>query len=590
MILISIAISVTGFFISELAQKLYKHDVEERLKTTAILIESQVSENISIGGNINYNETAKKYAGLLSLTSSSNPANEKIGTRITFIDYKGKVTGESDADYHNMENHLNRKEVIEAVNGKVGRDIRHSKTLNMDFLYIALPLKSQQLVIRVSVPLVQLKSIDKIILYYTIIGIFAGFVLTALLAFKFSSTITKPVNELISTSKEISLGNYSKRVSIQSKDELGQLAHTFNEMALKLEKNVADLTDQNAKFDSIMNSMANGIVAVDKNYKIILINTMACDMFGVKDESDVLGLNIIELIRNSQISIFIKEALEKNTSLVNEISLGHPDDKVLRIYTNPIKPKDAISAHPSDIFGGIVFIQDITNIKKLEQIRTEFVSNVTHELKTPLTSIRGFVETLRNGAISDSNVAEKFLEIIDIEAERLYMLINDILQLSEIETKHSDSNIGTYELYPIVQEVISILQGVADKKGIMLKNDIERNLHITINKDRIKQMLINLIDNGLKYNNENGSVAVKAYKEDGKIIIRVNDTGIGISKEHLPRIFERFYRVDKGRSRNMGGTGLGLSIVKHIVNLYNGDVKVNSQLGTGTEFIIRLPA
>ena len=225
----------------------------------------------------------------------------------------------------------------------------------------------------------------------------------------------------------------------------------------------------------------------------------------------------------------------------------------------------------------------------MEQIRTEFVSNVTHELKTPLTSIRGFIETLRNGAINDPDVAEKFLEIIDIEAERLYMLINDILHLSEIETKQKDNNIETYEFEPIVEEVLSILQGAADKKNVALISEVKNDIKITANRDRIKQMLINLIENGIKYNNEGGNVMISANKAEGKVIFSVKDSGIGIAKEHLPRIFERFYRVDKGRSRNMGGTGLGLSIVKHIVNLYSGDIKVNSEPGEGTEFIIKLP-
>jgi two-component system phosphate regulon sensor histidine kinase PhoR len=302
-------------------------------------------------------------------------------------------------------------------------------------------------------------------------------------------------------------------------------------------------------------------------------------MFGIKDKPDVIGTRIIELIRNNQINHLLGETIEKNAPLTNEIIIGSPEDKVLRIYTSPVKSQDSKGINS----GGIVFIQDITNIKKLEQIRTEFVSNVTHELKTPLTSIRGFIETLRSGALNDKEVADRFLEIIDIEAERLYMLINDILQLSEIETKQKDSNIDSYSLKSIVEETISILQGVADKKSVELKYDIGDSITIVANRDRIKQLLINLIDNSIKYN-------IRALKSEGKIIITVKDTGIGMAKEHLPRIFERFYRVDKGRSRNMGGTGLGLSIVKHIVNLYSGDIKVNSELGVGTEFIVRFPS
>jgi two-component system phosphate regulon sensor histidine kinase PhoR len=228
-------------------------------------------------------------------------------------------------------------------------------------------------------------------------------------------------------------------------------------------------------------------------------------------------------------------------------------------------------------------------MKKLEQIRTEFVSNVTHELKTPLTSIRGFVETLRNGAIYDTSVAPRFLDIIDIEAERLTMLIIDILQLSEIENAKSDTNIEEHDLTGIIIEVLSILAPEADKKGVTLRSNAANKIIVRVNRNRIKQLLINLIENAIKYNKENGSVLVKAVKSEGSLALSVEDTGIGIEEEHLSRIFERFYRVDKGRSRSMGGTGLGLSIVKHIVNLYDGNISVESEPGKGTKFTIQLP-
>lgn len=585
MLLVVIGISVTGFFTSELAQRFYRQEVEQKLINTARLIQYQINDESIKGAKTNLNDEANKYAQILDQSVQPQDSHENMLTRITFVDFSGKVLGESSTNFLGMENHLERKEIQEAIKGKIGRDIRKSKTLNMDFLYIALPVDSIKAVVRVSVPLVQISKIDRIIWTYTIIGILAGLILTVLLALRFSASIIRPINELISVSREIALGNFSKRVNIKSRDELGQLADTFNDMALRLEVTLSELMDKNIKVDSIINSMTSGIVAVDSCYRIILINSIACEMFGINHGPGVIGINILELIRNHQINAFMKETIENNITLVREITVGTPDNKILRIHTNPIMSKDGTSLNS----GGIASILDVTNIRKLEQIRTEFVSNVTHELKTPLTSIRGFIETLRSGAINDKNVADKFLEIIDIEAERLYMLINDILQLSEIESKQKDSNIGTYNLKSIIEETISILQGVAEKKNISLQHDVSDNIKIVANRDRIKQMLINLIDNGIKYNAENGSVGIKAYKAEGKIVIKVKDTGIGIAPEHLPRIFERFYRVDKGRSRSMGGTGLGLSIVKHIVNLYNGDLKVNSEPGKGTEFVIQLP-
>lgn len=586
MVLIIIGVSITGFFTSKLAQKFYRYEVEERLVNLASLIQYQIQQNISKGDRIDFDRAAKDYAQILNRYANSNSDLQDLNARVTFIDFDGRVIGESQASYLEMENHLNRKEIKEAIQGKVGSDSRFSNTLKVEFLYVAVPLNTSRAVVRVSYPLVQIKKINELIWYYAIAGILAGLLFTMLLALKFSESLTQPINELIAISREISLGNYSKRVNIKSKDELGQLADTFNEMAEKLEKTVADLKDKSLKADSVMDSMTNGIVAVDTDFRIILINSIACEMFGIKNDSEVIGTNILESIRNRQINNYLRETIEKNVSTVNEITLASPDGKVLRVYTNPIKPRE--SSGPNS--GGIISLHDITNIKKLEHIRTEFVSNVTHELKTPLTSIRGFIETLRNGAINDREVAEKFLEIIDIEAERLYILINDILQLSEIESKQKDTNIYTYNLRSIIEEVMSILEGMATKKGVELSFDTDKRIKINANKDRIKQMLINLIDNAIKYNVKGGKVLVKAFKSEGRIIITVKDTGIGIPPEHIPRIFERFYRVDKGRSRSMGGTGLGLSIVKHIVNLYNGDIKVISEPGAGTEFIVQLPA
>jgi two-component system phosphate regulon sensor histidine kinase PhoR len=585
LILVIIGMSITGFFTSKLAQHFYMYEVEDRLVSAASLIQYQLAEDISKGANVDYNTVAANYAAILNNFVQSSSIDKDLDARVTFIDFHGRVLGDSLVNYHEMENHIDREEIQEAIQGKTGKDVRFSRTLKVEFLYIAVPLNPSNIILRISVPLIRINRINEIIWYYTLVGILAGLLLTMLPALKFSESLTRPINELISTSREISLGNYSKRVNIKSNDELGQLSGTFNKMASELEKTVADLKDKNIKVDSIISSMTNGIVAVDTNFKVILINPIACEMFNVKDSNSVIGANILELIRNSQINSYLRETVEKNVSSVNEIIFSPPREKVLRVYTNPIK---AIGSEGSNS-GGIISIHDITNIKKLEQIRTEFVSNVTHELKTPLTSIRGFIETLRGGAIDNKGVADKFLEIIDIEAERLYTLINDILQLSEIESKQKDTNIGIHDLKEIIGEVLSILKGIAENKNIALKLEADTGITIAANRNRIKQMLINLIENAIKYNITGGNVLAKAYKTEGKIVISIKDTGIGIPAQHIPRIFERFYRVDKGRSRNMGGTGLGLSIVKHIVNLYNGDIKVTSEPGKGTEFIVQLP-
>ncbi len=574
-ILIMAVLILTAVFTSEVAKRYYKYEVENKLESVGLSIEYFL---LNSNKEVDYNTIAKDYAGRLNL----NNLHSEDKFRITFIDYNGKVLGDSEANYLTMENHIGRKEIREALKGVNGKDIRRSKTIKTDFLYVALPLQKLNVIVRVSVPLVELNNINKMIRFYSILIILAGLLLTVFLSLRVTKSIIRPLKDLIFASKEISNGNYSKRISDKSNDELGQLAANYNDMASKLEKTIFDLNNKKAEVESIVNSISNGIVAVDNENKVILINPAACSIFSIESCSLVVGGNITEHIRNNQLNMLLQDTLDQDKPFEGEIIL---DDRVMRINTSPIRTQNS----GLDYAGGIISIQDITNVRKLEQLRTEFVSNVTHELKTPITSIRGFVETLKNGSISNEKVALRFLDIIDIEAERLHALINDILQLSEIETKLTDTNLEKLSLKSLVDEVFEVLQNIAGEKNIILSNTVDEKVLIKANKNRMKQLILNLVDNGIKYNVPNGSVEVNSYRDEGRVIISVGDTGIGIPSEHVARIFERFYRVDKGRSRDMGGTGLGLSIVKHIVNLYNGDIRVNTEVNKGTEFIIQIP-
>lgn len=586
--LVIIGITIAGIFTSAMARYFYKQEVQNNIESIAVLLKNDVLEEISVKSELDFNKFVKDYASLLN-SRSNKDKNFPLATRITIIDFEGKVLGDSDSNIDTMENHLNRKEIHEAIQGQSGTDQRFSATMQMPYLYVALPINEHRIIVRISVPLYQLNAINKAFIYYTLLGILAGLLLTLLISFKLSSFITKPIQHLINTSKEIAGGNYKKRIDVNYKDEIGQLAITFNEMADKLDETLSGIMDKNVKIDTVINSMMNGIIAIDNNSKIIIINTTACDIFGVQYGPGIIGKNLIDITRNSKVNSLLRQTIRNDISLIDEIVIFSPSlgiDKIYRIYTNTIKSSDT----RQQTAGAVITLNDITSVRKLEQIRTEFVSNVTHELKTPLTSIRGFVETLKNGAIEDTTVAVKFLDIIDIEAERLYMLINDTLQLSEIEAMRKDDSVMKIDLIQIIDEVVLILKSSADKKNIALEvlaNSAE--VPVIANRNRIKQMLINLIDNAIKYNVENGKIYIKSEKANGNTVISVKDTGIGIPEKHHSRIFERFYRVDKGRSRNMGGTGLGLSIVKHIVNLYSGDINIISEPGKGTEFIVKLP-
>jgi two-component system phosphate regulon sensor histidine kinase PhoR len=329
--------------------------------------------------------------------------------------------------------------------------------------------------------------------------------------------------------------------------------------------------------------MSSGLAAINMDYKIVLNNTNFSKLLGLKDE-DLEDRLFYEVIRELSLFEIIEQAVKEQTYLTDETVIRNDgEDRMIQISASPIFDKD----RKNKALGTLLIITDITQIRKLENIRRDFVSNVTHELKTPLTSIRGFVDTLKNGAIDDKAVALRFLDIIDIETDRLSNLIQDILSLSEIESVVGDKNVGNYDLSEIVQEVLDIVPKDKDEVEIIL--EMAPNLpDFSCNRDRIKQLFINLVDNSLKYTDK-GYVKITCFEAHNFLNIIIEDTGIGIKHQYLSRIFERFYRVDKGRSRKMGGTGLGLSIVKHIVELYYGEITIDSEEGVGTKVQIKLP-
>lgn len=338
-----------------------------------------------------------------------------------------------------------------------------------------------------------------------------------------------------------------------------------------------------------MSSVVNGIIAIDSAERVLFINTVAEKLLNIAD-GDMAGKHLLQVIRNNSIDNYLKTILKDRKFFDTEITMDDPDEKVLKLYSNPIKKTDE-----NDIEGIIITIQDITELRKLERVRTEFIANVSHELKTPLTSIKGFAETLRTEGIDDKKDAIRFLNIIEHEADRLYRLINDILSLSDLERRKAKIIKKEIKVDNIINEVLSMLKSQSDNKNIGLSADVQEDIkNLTGDTDKFKQMLINLVDNAIKYTPEGGKVRVEAYNQGDKasvdkIVIKVRDNGIGIPKLQIPRLFERFYRVDKARSRNVGGTGLGLAIVKHIVILFNGEIEVESEVGKGTEFKIILP-
>lgn len=423
--------------------------------------------------------------------------------------------------------------------------------------------------------------LDYVPLSRFIFTILLGTFITFFLSYRFLRRIIEPIEEITEITKDIANGIYIHELESNSIDEIKELSFAINSMSYKLKDTIEELNDRNAKLEAILKSIVNGVIAFDNNEKILLINDAARKILNIK-EKNLIGRHILEVVRNSKLHDLFED-VKKNRNFPSRNLELNVLNKHLKVYTSPI-------LHPisHQNLGFVLIIDDITEMRKLEKIRSEFVANVSHELRTPLTSIRGFIETLRNGAIDNPQARDKFLDIIDFESERLTRLINDILALSEIENVKEGYLKEKIELDNEIEDILYIMEKVAKNKNITLKKDLNcPGFVINTSKDRFHQMMINLIDNGIKYTQEGGFVKVSTQEDDDTIIIQVEDNGIGISKENIPRLFERFYRVDKSRSRKLGGTGLGLAIVKHIVESMKGKIFVESEVGRGTKFIIK---
>ncbi len=504
------------------------------------------------------------------------------GIRATIISKNGDVVFETEERIDLMQNHLKRNEVIIAKKGYVGTDIRFSNTIRKNFLYAAsLIPNTDDYVLRLSVPLEVLGQNSKDLITNFIIIISIGILLAIFLILNFVNYFTKPLIELSNATIQITNDVIPKKLYYSSNDEIGVLYKNFNIMTKKLNDSINELGNTNLFLNSILSNIVSGVVALNYKKEIIFINKRGKDILNIH-ENDVKNKAIINIIRHYEINKFIKDYFNNKT---NESLITNFDNKTLKLFIN-VLPYDENNANELN-YGALLLVEDISEAVKLEEMRKSFVANVTHELKTPLTSIKGYVETIKNNEITDQSKINRFMNIIDIEADRLKTLIDDILLLSEIESM--EANLSKINLKEVVAELKDVMHNISNSNNVTV-NYICDDIEAFLDRNRFKQLLINLIDNAIKYNVQDGSVDVMISMQNKFIEIRVEDTGIGIAEQDLQRIFERFYRVDKSRSRQMGGTGLGLAIVKHIVIGFKGTIDIDSNIGKGTKITICIPS
>ena len=510
-------------------------------------------------------------------------------SRLTVVLPGGKVIGDSNENPAVMENHGNRPEIVAALKGGTGQSIRYSDTLRRHLMYVAVPIRradgSVTGVVRVSLPLAVMDDTLATFYRHVALGGLGVAALFALLAFFLSRRITKPLAYLRQVSEQYAQGDLTARVPVPDTEELGTLARTMNQMATQLDERIRSMARQHNEQAAVLANMTEGVLAVDREQRILHINPAACRLFGLKPEEG-RGRHILEVVRHIALQEFVGLTLDSDGVVEKDLVFHDLEERHLQLHGAALKDETGTT------IGGLVVMNDVTRLKRLEAMRRDFVANVSHELKTPLTTLKGCVETLADGGVATPGDTQRFVGMMGRQVGRLEAMVEDLLALSRLEY---EAERGGIELMPgSVNEAVSrAVQSFSDraaKKGIELVFEASKALRAPMDAALMEQAVGNLIDNAIKYSDEESRVSVSVGQEGGQVEIRVADEGIGIEKAHLDRIFERFYRVDPARSRAQGGTGLGLAIVKHIVLAHHGTISAESTPGQGSAFTIRIPA
>jgi two-component system phosphate regulon sensor histidine kinase PhoR len=508
------------------------------------------------------------------------------GARVTLILPSGKVWADSREEAADMDNHADRPEVMDALAGKIGMSQRFSFTLKEDFLYAAVPVYDKEgkvvLVLRTGYPLNGVNAearnaniaVMLSVLFLSLIILVTGYFVL--------KTVLLPINELRIAAENFSKGNFAAKVYPPKDHELKSIAESLNWMAKQLDEKLDIIGEQNNLQQVVLKSMKEGVLAVDYEERILLLNETASEILNISDQNS-LGKTLQEVVRISEIQKFFKKLITEGNPQETEIILQHDKDKFLLLSGTMLFDMD------NKALGALVVFNDISNLKHLDTLKKDLVANVSHELRTPVTTIKGFIETLKEGAIDDPKNATRFLNIISKHIDRLNLLIDDLLTLAKLEQKPEEIKMSAEKIQPLLKSVIEDFEFKAKEKKITIEINCDDDLTARINKHLMEQAISNLLDNAVKYSDKKTQIEVAARLENEELLIIVKDEGYGISHEHIPRLFERFYRIDKGRSREEGGTGLGLAIVKHIINTMHGTIDVESAVGHGTTFTIKIP-
>ncbi|MDZ7666042.1 MAG: ATP-binding protein [Desulfotignum sp.] len=576
LVIIIVSLSVEAWYFNRHSRRFFLENTEKELIVRARLIELKIAGMLS-----------EKPVQEQKLNALCKEVGTAIQTRITIVAPSGRVIADSFARVATMENHRNRPEIKTAFSGRQGMAIRGSRTLDQDMMYIALPVEGPEGVSAVIRTAVSVSAIEKNIqstrnklLLFLIFTVIAA----AGVCWYVTRKIIQPLEEIKKGAQAFARGDLSNRLPVPDTEELSAVARSMNQMAENLAHQIQEALDRQRELEAVHASMQEGVIAIDNQEKIITVNDAAAEIFSFP-APELKNKSVLEVARNYELQTFIHTALSTHEPVEDDIRIHQDKEQILNVHSS------ALWDSRDQRIGTLIIFHDITRIRRLEKMHKDFAANVSHELKTPLTTLKGFIETLQAMPDTTSEDRPGFLRILEKNVNRMIDLVNDLLALSHLERLEGTGvRFDETRLSDLIQSAVTTCGPLAEAKQIQVQMACPEDLTVRVDPILIEQAIVNLVENAVKYSPENARVAIVARNPGTDIEIDVIDSGTGIAAEHLPKIFNRFYRVDKGRSRQEGGTGLGLAIVKHIIHYHNGQITVSSVKNKGTTFHIRLPS
>jgi len=574
LVIILLSLLAATLYAANSIHEFYVRQVAYDLHVRGELLEGEVQGMLAKGDYEQANAWSRRVA-------------KRSGMRVTLVLPSGKVVADSDHDPKTMDDHSDRPEIIAVMRGGVGKTHRYSYTLHAEMMYLAVPIRQDERlvgILRMSVLIAGMgEALRSIYLQIAMAGLAIGLVAAAF-SLGVSRYITRPLEEMKRGTDRFASGDLHWRLKVPNTEELAVVAEGLNAMAAQLDERIRSLLQQRNEQEAVLSSMVEGVLAVDVEERVISINQACARLLGVKS-GDVSGRSIQEAVRNTDLQEFVARALASREPVEGDIVLRDNGGRYLQAHGTVLHDGKGQG------IGAVIVLNDVTRLHRLETVRRDFVANVSHELKTPITSIKGFVETLLEGAVNRPEDATRFLQIIARQTDRLNAIIEDILSLSRIEDQSEKDRIQMEKVRvkDVLRSAVQVCELQAKARDIDVELVCDEGLMARINGPLLEQAVVNLVDNAIKYSDPGKKVHLEAGDTGTELTISVRDMGSGIEREHLGRIFERFYRVDKARSRKLGGTGLGLAIVKHIALVHGGTVTVDSVPGQGSTFVIHLP-